>query len=171
MNGIVQTKTYRVCSPVIHGFQRGSKLLGFPTANLEPACFQDAFVGAPRGVYIGFANVDRGEVYKTAVTLGTNPHFNTTTETVEPYILHEFKEDFYGSELRLLICGYLRPSLAYTTLEALIEAIQRDVRVADHVLETQPYANFKNDPFFTDPNVAPPARGENTTSNPTPSTL
>ena len=31
MNGAVATKTYRITSPVIRGFKRGSKLLGFPT--------------------------------------------------------------------------------------------------------------------------------------------
>jgi hypothetical protein len=28
-------------------------------ANLDPATFLDVFIGAPRGVYIGFANINR----------------------------------------------------------------------------------------------------------------
>ncbi len=42
---------------VVQGFGRGSKLLGCATANLDPAAFQDKLEGAPRGVYMGFAQV------------------------------------------------------------------------------------------------------------------
>lgn len=28
---------------------------------------------------------------------------------IEPYLLHEFEEDFYGQTLRLLVTGYIRP--------------------------------------------------------------
>jgi len=42
---------------VVHGFGRGSKMLGFPTANLDPRAFNDQVRGAPRGVYIGFAQL------------------------------------------------------------------------------------------------------------------
>ena len=29
--------------------------------------------------------------------------------TCEPWLLHEFEEDFYGKELRLVVCSYVRP--------------------------------------------------------------
>jgi FAD synthase len=29
----------------------------------------------------------------------------------EPWLLHEFDEDFYGEELRLAIVGYIRPEV------------------------------------------------------------
>lgn len=31
----------------------------------------------------------------------------------EPWLLHDFKEDFYGEELRLVIVGYIRPEVYY----------------------------------------------------------
>ena len=27
---------------------------------------------------------------------------------IEPYLLHEFDEDFYGEPLRMVVCGYIR---------------------------------------------------------------
>jgi hypothetical protein len=39
---------------VVYGFQRGSKLLGYPTANLDPQAFKKDMAGVPRGVYIGW---------------------------------------------------------------------------------------------------------------------
>lgn len=48
---------------VVHGFGRGSKELGVPTANFE----DDVVVNLPEqlscGVYCGFASVDNGTVY------------------------------------------------------------------------------------------------------------
>lgn len=29
----------------------------------------------------------------------------------EPWILHDFSEDFYGEELRLIVVGYIRPEV------------------------------------------------------------
>jgi hypothetical protein len=34
----------------------------------------------------------------------------------EPHLLHAFDKDFYGSDLRLLVCGYLRPEKNYDSL-------------------------------------------------------
>ena len=34
----------------------------------------------------------------------------------EPWLLHEFDEDFYGEELRLVIVGYIRPEVSFSVL-------------------------------------------------------
>lgn len=38
---------------VVKGFGRGSKDLGFPTANLNPAEVENEIQGLPAGVYFG----------------------------------------------------------------------------------------------------------------------
>lgn len=58
---------------------------------------------------------------------------------MEPHLLHEFENDFYDEPIKLLICGYLRPEKNYPSLEALIEAIQTDIRLSDEKLNTLPY--------------------------------
>jgi riboflavin kinase len=42
------------------------------------------------------------------MSIGWNPYFNNKDRTAEPWILHDFKEPFYGAELRLVVCGYIR---------------------------------------------------------------
>eukprot|EP00954_Amorphochlora_amoebiformis_P011199 876679-Amorphochlora_amoeboformis.AAC.1 len=71
---------------VVKGFQRGSKLLGWPTANLDPKAFENKI-----------DHLDQG-VFKTALSVGWNPHFKNKEKTVEAYLVNEFKEDFYGTK-------------------------------------------------------------------------
>ena len=60
--------------------------------------------------------INDGPVYKTMLSLGVNPSFNTKEDTVEAYIFHNFAEDFYGEEMTLIICGFIRPSENYKSL-------------------------------------------------------
>ena len=55
---------------------------------------------------------------------------------MEPHLLHTFAEDFYGQELRLVVCGYLRPELNFASLEALMAAIHGDIAQARARLES-----------------------------------
>lgn len=129
-------KPYLLRGQVVHGFGRGSKLLGCPTANLDPNAFRDVLVGVPRGIYCGWAQVDSGPVLPSVLSLGYNPTFDTKEETVECYIMHDFPEDFYGHTLTLCICGYLRPSENFSSLEELIRWIARDIRVSEAAIRT-----------------------------------
>ena len=64
-------------------------------------------------------------------------------KTVEPHLLHEFKEDFYGAKLKFVICGYLRPEMDFPSLEALIDAIKNDIAQSDAWLD-QPDAKVRS---------------------------
>ena len=55
---------------VIKGFGRGSASLGTPTANLDAAALADKLVGVEPGVYVGWASVNGGPVYKTVMSIG-----------------------------------------------------------------------------------------------------
>jgi hypothetical protein len=52
-------------------------------------------------------------LYKAAVSIGWNPTYTgeqaVKQKMIEPYLLHEFEDDFYGQTLRLLVTGYIRP--------------------------------------------------------------
>lgn len=47
--------------------------------------------------------------------------------------------DFYGTQLNLLILGYIRPEYDYVSLEALVEDIRVDCEVARQSLMRQAY--------------------------------
>jgi len=82
------------------------------------------------GIYVGWASVgDDPTVYPTALSVGWNPHFEANNgsqgddqdgqnrgitashsgsgKTLEPWLLHDFGHDFYGQELRLVVCGWV----------------------------------------------------------------
>jgi HAD superfamily hydrolase (TIGR01509 family) len=131
----------RLRGAVVRGVGRGSAQLGIPTANLDPAALEaGALGGAVTGIYCGHASVgDSSEVYDMVMSIGFNPHFNRGADefaaaqrTAEPWILHDFGSgaEFYGAELRLTVCGYLRAEAAFTSLEALVEQIHADAAAA-----------------------------------------
>lgn len=50
--------------------------------------------------------------------------------------------DFYGTNLNLLILGYIRPEYDYVSLEALVEDIRVDCEVARRSLARDAYACY-----------------------------
>lgn len=57
--------------PVVHGFGRGSKQLGIPTANLDALALGSLVDGLPAGIYFGWASVGSSpEVYKMVMSIG-----------------------------------------------------------------------------------------------------
>ncbi|CAG9466493.1 unnamed protein product [Pedinophyceae sp. YPF-701] len=140
---------WRIKGPVVRGFGRGSKLLGIPTANLCPESLENQLAEAVSGIYIGFCSLgDRPEVYEFAMSVGWNPVFKNKQRTAEPWILHEFAEDFYGEELRLVTVAYIRPECDFPGLDALKERIHEDGRIARAALAQPPLAALREDPFL-----------------------
>ena len=125
---------------VVKGFGRGGKQLGVPTANVE----QDVVDGMKlelTGVFLGWARV-RGQVYKAVTSVGWNPHFGNKHKTIEPYLVGEFDRDFYGEEMALVLCGYLRPELSFTSLQALKDAIWLDIESARVALDEPRFQKY-----------------------------
>ncbi|KAG7546696.1 Riboflavin kinase domain bacterial/eukaryotic [Arabidopsis suecica] len=140
---------WHIGGPVIKGFGRGSKVLGIPTANLSTKDYADELVEHPSGVYFGWAGLATRGVFKMVMSIGWNPYFNNKEKTIEPWLLHDFTEDFYGEELRLIIVGYIRPEANFSSLESLIAKIHEDREVAEKALDLPSYAKFKGDPYLT----------------------
>ena len=156
---------------VSKGFQRGSKLLGIPTANIpvedEENPEQQVLVEKlEAGIYFGWAQLYKekvpsadeideedednfeGLVLKTVVSVGWNPYFKNEKKTVEPHIIHTFEQDFYDYYIRVVLCGYLRPELDFTSMDALIDAIKKDIELSTKLLDEDAYASAKTHEFF-----------------------
>ena len=63
-----------------------------------------------------------------------NPYYKNERKTAEVHILKKFDTDFYGAHLRVSVEGFLRNELNFTTLEALIDMINTDIRLAKECL-------------------------------------
>jgi len=55
-------------------------------------------------------------VYPMVMSLGWNPFYKNEKKSAEVHIMHNFHRDFYGDQLRVVVLGYIRPELDYTTL-------------------------------------------------------
>ncbi|XP_071541459.1 riboflavin kinase isoform X2 [Panulirus ornatus] len=134
---------------VVKGFGRGSKELGIPTANFPEHVVEHLPEEVTTGIYYGWAKVDNGPTYKMVMSIGWNPYYSNKKKSMETHIMHVFKEDFYGSELKVVMLGYIRPEKNFVSLDELITAIRSDIAESDKQLSLPEYQTFKNHPFFS----------------------
>ena len=113
---------------------------------------RDQLGGAVCGIFCGFArvvgNTEHDEPVPFACSIGRNPVFENTEKTAEPWLLAPFERDFYGSEIRLLFLGYIRPEANFPSLDALIARIKRDGEVAEAFLRHPALAARRGDSFL-----------------------
>lgn len=98
--------------------------MGFPTANVEvPGCMQMP----ADGVYAGFAEVD-GVVWPAAINAGVPPMFADSVKSARLEAnLIGFSGDLYGKTVAIAFDRLLRPSHSFESVDALIEAVNRDI--------------------------------------------
>ncbi len=120
-----------VWGEVVHGLKRGREI-GYPTANLGADL--EGFVPAD-GVYAGWL-VDEGSAdrlrpgvrYPAAISVGLNPTFDDVdARQVEAYVLDETTLDLYGHRVEVRFVERLRPTLAFSGVEELVDRIGDDV--------------------------------------------
>ncbi|KAF1517398.1 Riboflavin kinase, partial [Eudyptes chrysocome] len=135
---------------VMKGFGRGSKELGIPTderANFSEQVVESFLSSISTGTYYGWACVGNGDVHKMVLIIGCNPFYKNIKKSVVR-ILPYFKDDFYGEILSIVIIGYIRPEKNFSSLEALISAIQEDTVEAKRQLDLPEHLKLKEDNFF-----------------------
>ncbi|KAI9595095.1 hypothetical protein BDF19DRAFT_385630 [Syncephalis fuscata] len=139
-------------SKVIHGFGRGSKDLGIPTANMEEKAQESLCKDAKLGVYYGWAQVvgvEDNTVFPMVMSLGWNPFYKNEKRSAEVHLIHQFSNDFYGHQIRVALLGYIRPEKNYDSLDALIADIHMDIKVAQNSLNRPSYQSVARHAFFS----------------------
>jgi riboflavin kinase/FMN adenylyltransferase len=122
-------RNYLLSGKVISGHGRGSKQLGFPTANLKPE--GDLF---PKpGIYATWAYYE-GKKYTGVANLGWNPTFHDQKFSIEVHILN-FDREIYGQSLRVEFVARLRDEIAFRGPEELIVQIKKDISRAKNILK------------------------------------
>jgi riboflavin kinase len=82
------------------------------------------------------------------MSIGYNPFYKNTVRSAEVHVLNKFEKDFYGSEMRLVILGYVRPEYDYVSVEALVEDIKTDIEVSARSLERGAWGDKANDEWL-----------------------
>uniref|UniRef100_A0A7S2SXM0 riboflavin kinase n=1 Tax=Chloropicon primus TaxID=1764295 RepID=A0A7S2SXM0_9CHLO len=155
----------RLKSKVVHGFQRGSKQLGFPTANLEVSAIEDQIAGLKKGVYFGWAKVnykDKGRAgslgkapKKVVANVGQRPSFEDGTDiTIEVHVMDCLEDDFYGEEMRVVLLGFIRPEKKFDGIQELVSQIKRDCGMASKQLDEGVHKAFSVDAFVNGRNAS-----------------
>lgn len=136
-------RPHRVEGVVVRGDGRGREL-GFPTANVAPPMYSAI---PADGVYAAWftvlgadpvmGQVEPGESYQAAVSVGTNPTFSGRTRTVEAFVL-DTKADLYGQHVAVDFVERLRGQVKYESVQSLIDQIAADVEETRVLLASGP---------------------------------
>ena len=108
---------------VEHGDARGADL-GFPTANLGLATFQQI---PAIGIYAGAARLADGDWWPAAISVGTRPQFYASGELLVEVHLPGFSGNLYDAELNVAFLRRLRGELTFEGVGALITQMGHDV--------------------------------------------
>ena len=120
---------WEIRGQVVKGDQRGREL-GFPTANMS---LGDT-VHPGYGVYAVLARIEgEEEWHAAAANIGIRPMFEVPTAQVETYIF-DFARDIYGKTLHVRPVEKLRGEAKFSSLDKLIEQMQKDCDQARTIL-------------------------------------
>lgn len=121
-------RPYRVSGTVVAGARRG-RTIGFPTANLDGV----ATLLPANGVYAVRAHAQAGQ-FTGAAHIGPNATFGEQARKLEVHLL-DFASDLYGQTLSVDFVGRIRGTEKFSTVEALIRQMNRDVAEARRLIE------------------------------------
>jgi len=129
-------RNFTLDGEVVHGEGRGRKL-GFPTANLVT---QKEIL--PRdGVYAVKVKW-REDYYDGVINIGKRPTFTDSAPTLEIHLL-DFQNDLYGERLRIYFVDRLRNEQKFSSVEALQEAVVRDITRARELLADSQVVEYR----------------------------
>jgi riboflavin kinase/FMN adenylyltransferase len=122
---------YQIRGTVAIGRNRGGKLLGFPTANIN---IQDEL--CPKtGIYAVTAEYEN-KIYPAVANIGYSPTFGDHIFTIEVHII-DFNKDIRNKKLRVNFVKRLRDEIRFASIEALSNQIKKDIEVARSILAKQ----------------------------------
>ena len=120
---LVLSRPWEIEGMVTQGHQRGREI-GCPTANIdlgELVCPAD-------GVYAGIAQLESGETFMAAISIGTNPTFEDGKSSFEVHLLdYQGVIGAYDWCLRVDLRHRLRGQVVYDTIDELVKAIDGDL--------------------------------------------
>lgn len=119
---------YQIRGRVVKGRDRGGKLLGIPTANIN---LQDEL--CPKtGIYAVTVEYNN-RIYKGVANIGYSPTFDDNQFTVEVHLL-DFAENIYDEKIRVNFIERIRDEKKFADISELKDQINQDIKTADKIL-------------------------------------
>lgn len=113
---------YTLHDRVVAGRGEGRDM-GFRTANLVVDPMRRILC---EGVYAAYAIVG-GKRYKAAVSVGVSPTFKDQTDAYSEVHILDFEEDIYGQDIEVQFVAWLRPMMAFDSVEELIATVMGNI--------------------------------------------
>ena len=121
-------RNYQVRGRVVRGRDRGGKLLGIPTANIN---LNDEL--CPKtGIYAVTLECE-GLPYRGVANIGYSPTFDDNQFTVEVHIL-DFNDNIYDKKIRVNFIKRIRDEKKFSNISELIDQIKLDIASARQIL-------------------------------------
>lgn len=120
-------RNYQIRGKVVTGRDRGGKLLGIPTANIN---LHDEL--CPKtGIYAVTVECD-GNQHRGVANIGYSPTFEDHEFTVEVHIL-DFSDNIYGKNIRVNFIKRIRDEIKFANISELIDQINLDIAAAREI--------------------------------------
>lgn len=115
-------RNYSVSGTVVSGADRGNKLLGFPTVNID---YPENKVEVKHGVYSVVCKVGESS-YKGIANYGERPTFDEEKPVLEIH-LDGFDGELYGDKITVNFCEYIRDIKKFESAEELKTQLEQDI--------------------------------------------
>jgi riboflavin kinase / FMN adenylyltransferase len=117
---------------VVHGFGRGSSLIGFPTANIETLYNEMLPL---HGVYAGYTWIE-DIAYPSVVDIGVSPTFGDVNQPeIQVHIL-DFNKDIYDKHIDVELVNRIRGEENFESVDSLKAQIVRDITKTREILSS-----------------------------------
>ena len=121
-------RNYQIRGKVVAGRDRGGKVLGIPTANIN---LHDEL--CPKtGIYAVTVECE-GQQHRGVANIGYSPTFEDHEFTVEVHIL-DFNANIYDKKIRVNFIKRIRDEIKFANISELIDQIKIDIAAADEIL-------------------------------------
>ena len=119
---------YQIRGRVVTGRDRGGKLLGIPTANVN---LQDEL--CPKAGIYAVSGECRGKPFNGVANIGYSPTFENHEFTIEVHIF-DFDENIYGEKILVNFIKRIRDEVKFSSIPELIDQIKKDIATAREIL-------------------------------------
>ena len=119
---------YQIRGRVVKGRDRGGKLLGIPTANIN---LQDEL--CPKTGIYAVTVEHNNRIYNGVANIGYSPTFDDNQFTVEVHLL-DFAENIYDKKIRVNFIERIRDEKKFGDISELKAQINQDIKVAEQIL-------------------------------------
>jgi riboflavin kinase/FMN adenylyltransferase len=119
---------YQIRGLVVKGRDRGGKLLGIPTANIN---LQDEL--CPKTGIYAVTVEHQSRLFKGVANIGYSPTFSDNEFTVEVHIL-DFNDNIYDQKIRVNFIERIRDEKKFGGITELKDQIHQDIKAARKIL-------------------------------------